>query len=214
MSTAPSINPAILTSDFEDFKAQLAKVEPFFEHVHIDIMDGQFVSNTSFAERAELLQLATKLKFELHLMVNHPVEEMKQWTKVNNVFRVLFHLEALDSPEDCIEFAKTHSWQKGLVLNPDTPLYRAESYFPEIDVLQFMTVYPGAQGSPFVTGSEEKIRAFTRIEKRPLCAVDGAVSPQTIGLLRSSGVEIFNVGSALMKASHFEKAYTELQKKL
>jgi ribulose-phosphate 3-epimerase len=144
-------------------------------------------------------------------MVEHPLEEMKQWIIIPNVFRALFHLEALDSPEDCIDFATEHSWQKGLVINPDTPLYRAESYFSLLDVIQFMTVHPGRQGQDFIPEVGEKIRAFTKQEKRPLCAVDGAVNKNTIKVLKSWGVEIFNVGSALTKATDIQHAYTELK---
>jgi ribulose-phosphate 3-epimerase len=98
-----------------------------------------------------------------------------------------------------------------LVINPDTPLYRAESYFSLLDVIQFMTVHPGRQGQDFIPEVGEKIRAFTKQEKRPLCAVDGAVNKNTIKVLKSWGVEIFNVGSALTKATDIQHAYTELK---
>lgn len=206
-----NIIPAILATNFEEFKTIFQRVEHLGEYVHIDVMDGVFVKNTSFQDIKNINNLATATKFELHLMVEHPIEEMKRWVDIKNVFRVLFHIEALDSPEECIEYAKSHSWEKGLVLNPQTPLYRAESYFPLIDVLQFMTVEPGLQGQPFLPEVGEKIRSFTQLSPRPVCSVDGSVNKETIGVLKSWGVEIFNVGSALTTVENAKQVYQELK---
>jgi ribulose-phosphate 3-epimerase len=96
------------------------------------------------------------------------------------------------------------------VLNPETKLERAESYFNLIDVVQFMTVNPGQQGAPFVPEVLGKIKRFTALKKRPLCAVDGSVNKNTVTELKSAGVEIFNVGSAIMKAEDVEKVIKEL----
>jgi ribulose-phosphate 3-epimerase len=167
------VTPAILATTFEEFKEQLEKIAPFFDTAHIDVMDGVFVKNISFQEIEKILEMQSKLKFELHLMVEHPAEEMMRWKNVPNVFRALFHIETLDSPEECIELAKEHKWECGLVLNPETKLERAESYFNLIDVVQFMTVNPGQQGAPFVPEVLGKIKRFTALKKRPLCAVDG-----------------------------------------
>jgi ribulose-phosphate 3-epimerase len=209
MATSLRIVPAILATTFEDFKKDFKKVEPFCDYVHIDVMDGVFVNNTSFQNIEKVKELNTKKKFELHLMVEHPIEEMKQWLDIKNVFRALFHIEALDGPEDCINFAKKQ-WEVGVVLNPDTELTRAESYFNLVDVVQFMTVYPGAQGALFVPETETKIRHFTNLKSRPLCAVDGSVNKETIGRLKSWGVEIFNVGTALVKSDDIKKTCQEL----
>jgi ribulose-phosphate 3-epimerase len=206
------ITPAILTNSFEDFAHQLKRADPSFDYVHIDVMDGQFVKNTSFQDIEKINSIKTKLKFELHLMAEHPIEEMIHWKSIKNIFRVLCHMESLDSPEECIEFAKGEHWEVGLVLNPDTALHRAESYFNLIDVVQFMTVYPGRQGAPFIPETEQKIKSFTKLKQRPECAVDGSVNKETIGLLKSWGVEICNVGSALVKAQNIEEAYKELHK--
>lgn len=206
------IAPALLCNTFEEFKSQLKKVESLFNYVHIDVMDGQLVQNTSFQDIEKINNIETTLKFELHLMVEHPVEEMVRWKDIRNVFRILCHMESLDSPEECIEDARNLAWQIGLVLNPDTELKRAESYYHLIDVLQFMTVHPGRQGASFIPEVGEKIRAFTKLSQRPQCAVDGSVNKETISTLKTWGVEIFNVGSALIQAENIGQSYKELNK--
>ena len=94
----------------------------------------------------------------------------------------------------------------------------------KIDLVLFMTVFPGAQGAPFLPAVLEKIKAFIELRKTykdslgepytPLCACDGHVNPETAPLLKAAGVEIFNVGSYFSKAPDLRKAYLELQQSL
>ena len=233
----PIITLTILEKTFDAFAALIKKAEPLnLPYVQIDVMDGQFVPNTSFQDIEKINGLTTQLKFELHLMVADPVNEMRRWQPIESVFRVLFHREAVADPLRPISFARKEGWSVGMVLNPDTPLAEAEPYLDKIDVLQFMTVYPGAQGAPFVSKVLDKIREFTKRDlplapsfakagdrepsppqrggqggvSWPQCAVDGAVNKNTIKQLRAAGVEIFNVGSALTRAEDMQKAYKEL----
>ena len=87
------IVPALLRTDFEDFKNDLHRVESFAEYAQIDVMDGVFVPTKSFSEIDEINNLKSTTKFELHLMVEHPLVELKKWIDVKNIFRVIFHIE-------------------------------------------------------------------------------------------------------------------------
>ncbi len=214
MSDYPLLIPTILTNTFDEFSRQVDLVKSLVPYVQIDVMDGEFVLNRSFPDIEKINELETDLPWELHLMVNHPLLEMQKWMTIKNVQRAIFPIESLDNPTECIAYARGQCWQVGMVLNPETPLSAIESYLSKLDVVLFMTVVPGKQGNPFVTEVGEKIKAFTALKKRPLCAVDGAVSTTTIPLLNSWGVEIFNVGSALMKTEDVKKAYEELSRLL
>lgn len=204
------IIPSILVSTFEEFERQVRRFESLFPSIQIDVMDGRFVPNTSFREIERVKDIKTALRYELHLMVEKPVEEMRRWQTTDPVFRVLFHAET-ENVERSISFAKKEGWEIGLALNPETPLSAAEKYLSSLDVLQFMAVRPGRQGSPFIPEVKEKIRAFTALPKRPLCAVDGAVNKDTIRGLKDIGVDIVYPGSALGGAEDAKKAYEELK---
>lgn len=213
------ITPAILTNNFEAFAKQIKRAEKVFSYVQVDVMDGKFVPNTSFQNLDRIGELNTPLKFELHLMVNDPVAEMRRWQTIENVFRVLIQLESPTDVLRSISFAKKEGWEIGLVINPETPLSAAEPYLKQIDVLQFMTVHPGTQGAPVVPDVLNKIREFTHLPsparggggRRPLCAVDGAINKDNIRELADLGVDIFNVGSYFTKAPSLKIAYDELR---
>lgn len=204
------IIPSILESTFDGFISKLRAVEPYFPYIQVDVMDGKFVDNTSFPEVAKAKNIDTQLKFELHLMVQDPVSEIEKWKGDNKVFRVLFPIEDGD-PTETIKLIREQGWQAGLVLNADTPLSAVEPYFPLVDLILFMTVYPGKQGRPFVEKVKEKIKMFTSLPSRPLCGVDGAVNTTTIEGLRDIGVDIVYPGSALVGGEDVKKAYEQLK---
>lgn len=211
MLTTPSIVPAVLETTFTGFSERVKTLEPLFSYIHIDVMDGQFVTAKSFSEIEKVTELKTSLKFELHLMVNRPIAEMERWAKVRNVFRVIFHAECEDSLALCIAEAKLHGWEAGIALNPETPLEAVDSFFEDVAVIQCMTVQPGRQGAPLVPSVLKKIREFTALTERPLCAVDGGVNGDTILEFKNAGVDIVNVGSALTLAPNVGNAYQELK---
>src|SRR3989338_7783056 len=204
------IIPSVLVSTFEELERQIQRLEPLFPYIQIDVMDGKFVPNTSFSEVDRVKNIKTTLRFELHLMVENPVAEIRRWQTTDAVFRVLFHAET-KNVERSLSFAKKEGWEIGLVLNPKTPLSAVKKYLSSLEVLQFMTVHPGRQGSPFLPEVKEKIKEFTALKKRPLCAVHRAVNKDTILGLKDIGVDIVYPGSALCAAEDVKKTYQELK---
>lgn len=214
----PEIIPAILTPRFEDFALQVKNLEKIFPLVQIDVMDGEFVAGRSFEEIEKINGLKTKLNFELHLMVTNPLQEMEKWTGVKNITRVIFHLEATPNPQEMINALRGKCSQVGLALNPETPLTVLEPYYKLVDVVLFMTVHPGEQGAKFLPEIGDKIKEFNKLtatsNHRPLIAVDGGINKNNIAGVKSWGVDIFYVGSALTRAKNLNKAYNELLTKI
>ncbi|MEK7212929.1 MAG: hypothetical protein AAB678_00630 [Patescibacteria group bacterium] len=210
----PEIIPAILTPRFEDFASQIKKLEPFSKLAQIDVMDGEFVAGSSFTDVEKINGLKTKLNFELHLMVKNPLQEMEKWMGVKNITRVIFHLEAAPNPQKIINTLRGKCAQVGLAVNPETPLTVLEPYYKLVDVVLFMTVHPGEQGAKFLPEVGDKIKEFNKLTKnsnhRPLVAVDGGINKHNIAGVKSWGVDIFYVGSALTQAKNLKKSYEEL----
>lgn len=189
------IIPAILVSSFDEFADQVKKLEKFFKYAQIDVMDGVFVENKSFAEIEKINTLATGLKFELHLMVEHPLAELEKWKNIKNVFRAIFHIEAKDGIQKCIDAILKNGWQAGIAVNPETPLTAIEPYYKLVDIVMFMTVNPGRHGAPYLPEVGGKIREYMKLANAPVCAVDGGIDEKNIDELKSIGVKIFNIGS-------------------
>ncbi|MCX6780071.1 MAG: ribulose-phosphate 3-epimerase, partial [Candidatus Magasanikbacteria bacterium] len=156
------IIPAILVQTFSEFEQQAKKLS-FSPIIQIDVMDGRFVPNKSFEEIDKINGLNLKTEWELHLMVEHPIAELEKWKDVKNIFRVIFHLECLDDIEKTIEAIKKYGFEAGIALNPKTPVEKIHNFLKDIEVVMFMTVYPGRQGAPFVPEVEKQVKKLYKI---------------------------------------------------
>lgn len=207
------IIPTILTSDFTEFKTilnNLSATEILFPFVQIDVMDGIFVPNKSFSERNELNDLPHNFDFELHLMVAHPLEEIKTWAKVSAVRKAIIAVESQEDIMPAIKLARELDWEVELSVNPETPLEKVDPFIDHIDSVLFLAVTPGAQGNPFIPAVGEKIKQFKELYAHMTCSVDGGITPENIALINSWGAEYFCVGSALVKQPDIKLAYDKL----
>src|SRR3989344_3726667 len=84
------IIPSINVSDFKELKKQIKKVEPYAKWAHLDVSDGVFTKHVSWHDPKELVGFKTKLKLEVHLMVDRPERELVEWL-IKPVNRVIFH---------------------------------------------------------------------------------------------------------------------------
>lgn len=181
--------PAILASSASDFKTKFFKFSRFADTIQIDIMDGTFVPNRSWANPRVIQKIKTKARFELHLMVRDPLTHMRAWRGVSAVFRVIFHIEPITSTQhicDILSEAYFNGWEVGIALNPRTSLDRVRYFIEDIDTLLLLGVQPGKSGQRFQKSVLKKI-ARTRSEYTIPIAVDGGVQPDTIRSIISAG---------------------------
>ena len=209
------IIPAILVKTFADFETQSKKLS-FAPLTQIDIMDGEFVSGKSFEGIDKINNLNLSTEWELHLMVNHPLTELKKWQTVKNIKRIIFHIECEDNPQTVIQTIKNGGYEVGLAIKPETNNIDILPYLNQIDEVLFMTVHPGQQGAPFAPEVKEKITDFKKLleskETDLIIAVDGAVNKNNIQEIKNWGVNNFCVGSAIVGATNPEQTYEELNK--
>ncbi|EKD43981.1 MAG: hypothetical protein ACD_72C00048G0004 [uncultured bacterium] len=207
------IIPAILVKSFDEFETQAKKLS-FAPLAQIDIMDGEFVPNKSFEGIEKINDLNLPTEWELHLMVNHPLAELKKWQTVKNIKRVIFHIESEDNPQTVIQTIKNSGQEVGLAIKPETNITEILPYLSQINEVLFMTVHPGQQGASFVSEVKEKIIDFKKLleskEIDLIIAVDGAVNKNNIQEIKNWGVNNFCVGSAIVAATNPELVYTEL----
>lgn len=203
--------PAILTDSFEEFLAQIKKCFGLFPYVQLDVMDGKFVPNKSFDQIENIKSADIEMPIELHLMVNEPVEEMRKWQQIENVFRVIFHVESPSDPLRSISFARKEGWEVGIALNPETSLKSLDDLIERVDFIQFMTVHPGKHGAPFVDDTILKIQEFRAKFPEKICTIDGAINRETVPKFKGLKIDTFNVGSALVLAEDVKQAKKELE---
>jgi ribulose-phosphate 3-epimerase len=192
------IIPSILVLSAEKFTTQIHAVENILEQVQLDIADGKFVPNTTWADPI-VVKNEAKIKIELHLMVDHPLTEIQKWTDVPQITRVLFHCESKDDTDQTIAEIHKNSWSASLVLNPDTPVSAVTKYLKNLEGIMFMGVYPGFQGQAFIPKTIDRIKEFKTMGTSHFVEIDGAVNEKTLPDIATSGADAICPGSATWK---------------
>lgn len=205
------IIPSVLIQSEQEFLNQTRSVLGAVNMIQLDIADGQFVPNTTWAD-PEVVEEKLEIDCELHLMVQDPLEEVRKWEYVPQIKRVLVHYES--DPENTADIlAQIHSygWEVGVVLNPDTPIDVVENFVEEIDAIMFMGVKPGFQAQSFIPETLERIREFKSKHPNIFVEVDGGVNKETIANIAKAGADASCPGSAVFGSGNAAKNVQKLK---
>lgn len=184
------ISPAILAYSQKEVAEKISFIDTEFprSHVHVDVMDGVFVSARCFCAPTSFRSLRRTHSFEAHLMVLHPLKKITEWKKAG-ASRVVFHLESKDDLKKVAGAIKALGMQAGVALNPDTPLSRGRLIFPLVDAILLMGVMPGYAGQSFIKKVFRKISAVRLLAPHATLIVDGGVTRENARGLLARGAD-------------------------
>ncbi|MFQ5996255.1 MAG: ribulose-phosphate 3-epimerase [Dehalococcoidales bacterium] len=209
MSKLTKVVPAILTNDPAALETMMRQAESFTNYVQLDIMDGQFVPSQSITWE-HLASLATKLNWEVHLMVLHPEDYLPGFHQAG-AQKVIFHHEATPSPREIIAQARELGLGVGLAINPETTIATILPLVDEVDSVLLMTVNPGFYGSKFIPEVMDKVAELRKVRPDMEIGVDGGVKENNISQIARAGVDVIYVGSAIFRQPRPGESFRRLQ---
>jgi len=210
MRRLTEVVPAILTDDPDALKVMVRQAEGFTSYVQFDIMDGQFVPSRSITHQ-HLSALNTRLKWEVHLMVNNP-ESYVAGFKQAGAQKVVFHYETTSSPRKVISQVKDLGLKVGLAVNPETSVSTIYPLVAEVDSVLFLAVNPGFYGSQFIPEVLDKVTELRNAVPTMEIGVDGGIKESNIAQVAQAGVDIIYVGSAIFLQPKPGESFQHLQK--
>jgi ribulose-phosphate 3-epimerase len=215
MMGPPRLAPSILAADFADLGAEVERVAPFCDMLHIDVMDGHFVPNLSLGIPViESLRKVTDLPFDCHMMTTNP-DAYFEPLRTAGADLVTVHLEVYPDPEPAAAAARAAGLRFGLVVNPATPFAGMEPFVELCDMVLMMSVNPGFGGQSFMPEVLSKVSAARKfIDSRGLATdiqIDGGIDAGTIRSARDAGADVFVAGSAVFRAPDPALALKELR---
>ena len=200
------IAPSILSADFADLGREVQKVQSA-DWLHVDVMDGMFVSNISIGVPVvKSLRKATDMFLDVHLMIEKPVRYIDAFADAGADL-LSVHLESDMPPgiKAALEAMDRRGVKKGIVLRPITAAEAVLPYIKDVDLILVMTVEPGFGGQKFMADQLPKIAAIRRYinEYNPDCRLEvyGGVDPNTAPLVIEAGADVLVAGSAVYGAA-------------
>jgi ribulose-phosphate 3-epimerase len=191
----PLIVPAIIAQSQCELESMLERLRGKVDRVMLDVMDREFVDNTSLDFDFELLE---GFEYEAHLMVVNPLERIG--SLAGKVDSVILHVETLEDDRAAIGCVKNLGLKVILALNPETGVDKVEPYLGEVDGVLVMTVAPGRYGGRFLPETLVKCRRIRKIHSTIPIEVDGGMNPENARAAREAGANIIASGSFIMKS--------------
>jgi ribulose-phosphate 3-epimerase len=209
MSRTCRIVPAILTADPQALAKMVRQAETYADFVQVDIMDGRFVPSSSVT-CGDLAKVNPKLRWEAHLMVRQPEEQLQCFARAG-AEKIVFHFEATTCPLRIIKLVRHQGVEVGLAVNPETPLTATLSLADSVDSVLFLTVHPGFYGAKFLPEVLDKVVELRSRKPNLEIGVDGGIKENNVGEVARLGVDYICVGSAIFAQPDPAAAFRRLQ---
>jgi len=197
------IAPSLLAADFAHLAAEVARVAPEADLLHVDCMDGHYVPNLSFGPPVvKALRAHTDLFFDCHLMIDNPGTLLDAFADAG-ADGITVHVE-LGDPRPLLDRIRALGLRVGLTFEPGTPYSAVQPYLAEIDILLVMSVRTGFGGQAFIPEVLDKVRAArAEIDARGLAVeieIDGGIKIDNAHLAIDAGVDILVSGTGIFGA--------------
>lgn len=198
------IIPGILEKEWVEIERKIELVKPFVNTIHIDLLDGKFAPNTTFADPKPFAKYTHNIFFELHMMVDDPITYLKPWADVG-FRRFIGHVEKMP---DQVAFVAAGELlgEVGLAIDARTSIDAVNVALDDLDCLLVMAVQAGFSGQQFLSDNLEKVKTL-RLQTTLPIGVDGGVNEQTLKHAKEAGATRFVATSFLFNASDPQRQY-------
>ncbi len=210
------IFPVINCSDRACVERHLAVLETFLpsgDFIHIDVADGIFTFHKTWNHPEEWPALRSPFPLEVHLMVEHPEDQIAPWLAAG-AKRFVVPVEVIDqdSFRAIAEQCKAARAELMLSSNPETPQEDLTPYLHEVSRFQVLCVNPGLAGQKFLPLVLEKAKWLKYALPNAIIEIDGGIMPETAKLAKDAGANIIVSASYIFGSKDPKGAYEKLKK--
>lgn len=182
--------------------------------IHIDISDGKFAEGETWNDPDGIKNIVDnlnmKVSFEVHLMVDDPVEELSRWALLETK-KIIAPIEALDDPELFIRECEHLDIIPVLSADPHTSIDRLLEYQDICQNFQILLVHPGPSGQIPDKDSLQKISELRTVLPNAIIEVDGGITPEVARIIKDAGADTIVSSSFIFDSESPIVAFKELK---
>jgi ribulose-phosphate 3-epimerase len=202
------VAPSILAADFGRLRAQVEEVVAAgAEVIHVDIMDGHFVSTLSMGPPAVSALRDLGVLLDVHLMVERPERHVAEFAAAG-ASNIIVHAEATPHVHFAVQHIQEAGCTAGVAITPSTPVEALGELRGDLWSALCMTVDPGWGGQSFIPSSLDKItRLRALVGDEVEVEVDGGIDVATAGPCAAAGASLFVAGTSVFGEGDPGEAY-------
>lgn len=211
------ISPSILSADFTRLAEEIRAVEEAgADYIHVDVMDGRFVSNITIGPFVvEAIKKLSAIPLDVHLMIEEPERYVEAFAKAGSDI-ITVHTEATRHLHGVVQAIKRAGAKAGVTINPGTPVSAIGDVIPDVDMVLIMSVNPGFSGQGFIPQSIGKIAEARRMIDASGRAieleVDGGIKVNNIREVAAAGADVFVSGSGVFGTEDYKKTIDAMRR--
>jgi len=211
--------PGILEKDWGEIERKINLVKSFTKTesnsaaaIHIDIIDGKFAPNTTFLDPAPFAKYAKDLLFEVHLMVEEPINYLESFADAG-FKRLIAHVEKMSDQVEFVAQAQRLG-EVGLAIDAPTSIDAINVPLADLDFVTIMTVKAGLSGQEFIKECLKKVKMLKprqtrlkQVQHDMKIEVDGGINDKTIVEASKAGATRFVATSFVFGSQDPQKQY-------